>query len=440
MGTMTEALESILTSRKRTFWYVGTSAHARVRGRTVPNGAAIVADISPAERTEVLNLAKDAANTEDSFGTSGAQWAHLECLGPQGIESYLGACGFTGEAIATNLGGEVRDPYSGLKHLDQQQIRTVRSPDKTFRTEPIRLLRMARLVSETGCKVSNELRRLAARDSGNILDVMDRATWGHEINGLLMGTHIERALQLLYDTRVLQFLMPEIAAMVGFEKSCRVHHKDIWDHTKIVTQKATPHLVVRWAALCHDIGKVWTRSVNRQGEVHFFRHEDDGALLFESIAYRVGLDSALTQRVSYLIANHSRVNLYEDDWTDSAVRRLIRQTDGHLGDLLMFSKADFTTKKRAKIAAMQRHLANLESRIDEIRAADAKQPPLNKGIGAAIITHFSLPPSKVVGDLKRLLEQHVESGELPERADDSVYLTWLERSDAAQALMGPARS
>jgi len=253
-----------------------------------------------------------------------------------------------------------------------------------------------------------------------------------------MGRAIEPALQLLFETRVLQFLMPEVAAMVGFEKSCAAHHKDIWDHTKLVTQKASRHLVVRWAALCHDIGKIWTRSVNRNGKVHFFRHEDHGALLFESIAHRVRLSETLTRRVSYLIANHSRVNLYEEDWTDSAVRRLIRQTAGHLDDLLLFSKADFTTKRKSKIAAMQRHLASLESRIAEIHALDAKQPALNKGIGAAIITHFELSPSKAVGDLKRLLEQNIERGELPERADEDVYLSWLRTSATAREIIKSA--
>jgi poly(A) polymerase len=395
----------------------------------------LVADISTSERDELLSLANETAVSTEQLGIPSGIPTILQCTSGEPIETILARRGFTIEAIATNLGGEVVDPYSGLKHLETEKMRTIQSPDKAFRTDPISLLRMARLVSETGCQPSQDMRRLAARDSGNILDVEDRADWGREINGLLMGKAIEPALQLLFDTRVLRFLMPEVAAMVDFEKSCTVHHKDIWDHTKLVTQKASRHLVVRWAALCHDIGKVWTRSVNRQGKVHFFRHEEHGALLFESIAHRVRLQEALTSRVSYLIANHSRVNLYEEDWTDSAVRRLIRQNEGHLGDLLLFSQADFTTKRKSRIAAMQRHLASLESRIEDIRALDAKSPPLNKGIGDAIISNFSLTPCKAVGDLKRLLEHRIEFGELPERAENQVYLSWLRTSEAARDII-----
>ena len=218
--------------------------------------------------------------------------------------------------------------------------------------------------------------------------------------------------------------------MVGFDKTCAVHHKDIWDHTKIVTQKAVPDLVVRWAALCHDIGKIWTRTVNKSGKVHFFRHEDHGALLFEGIAHRVGLPQWLTDRVSYLIANHSRVNLYQDDWTDSAVRRLIRETENHLPDLLAFSKADFTTKREARIEEMRRLLADLEARILRVAEEDAKEPPLSKGLGNTLMVRFGLPPCRLIGDLKKTLEETIARGDLTARAEDAYYVDWIQDQPA----------
>ena len=200
-----------------------------------------------------------------------------------------------------------------------------------------------------------------------------------------------------------------------------------------MTCKTERNLVVRWSALCHDIGKVWTRSVSKQGQVHFFRHEDHGALLFESIAHRFGLSQPLTDCVAYVIRNHSRVNLYQEDWTDSAVRRLIRQTEGHLNDLLAFSKADYTTKNTTRIRQMERSLEDIQRRITEIRAHDAKKPVLNKGVGVAIMEHFQLRPSRTVGDLKQLLAVTIDEGKLPERADDSVYLEWLVNQPEAVA-------
>ena len=224
--------------------------------------------------------------------------------------------------------------------------------------------------------------------------------------------------------------MPEIAAMVDFEKSCSAHHKDIWDHTKQVTQKTKLELVVRWAALCHDIGKVWTRTVTRNGKVHFFRHEEHGTLLFESIATRFKLNTKLSYRVAYVIRHHSRVNLYRSDWTDSAVRRLIRESEGHLDELITFSKADYTTKRQDRIAEMQSQISDLESRIVTLSEEDAKVPPLPSGLGVAIMKNFQLAPSPLIGELKRLLETAVESGELPERADDALYLGWLKDDPA----------
>ncbi len=350
----------------------------------------------------------------------------IEPLEGRTISEALTDRGLRVDAVALDAEGAVIDPHGALDDLDRGAIRTVRPPERALRERPALLLRAAAAISATGLPASSDLRRYAHRDAGNILDVPDRRRgWGLELNKLLLGDHVNPALVWLQQTRVLQLLLPEIAAMVGFDKTCAVHHKDIWEHTRIVTNKATGHLVVRWAALCHDIGKVWTRSVNKSGKVHFFRHEEHGALLFESIAHRVGLDADLTERTRYLIENHSRVNLYENEWTDSAVRRLIRQTEGHLQDLITFSKADFTTRRESRIQKMQRTIADLEARIDRIRTEDAKVPPLKKGIGNAIIAHFERRPSRLIGALKHRLETEIEAGNLPERAEDAIYLEWL---------------
>jgi poly(A) polymerase len=351
----------------------------------------------------------------------------LESLQGHTLETLLAKRGVTIDAIAVHSDGSVVDPFEGRAHLSAEQIRTVQAPDHAFRKQPILLLKIADIISNTGFRASSELRRYATRDSGNVLDIEDRGSqWGTQINALLMGNAIEPALQWLQDTRVLGFIMPEVAAMIGFEKSCSVHHKDIWDHTKLVTQKAARNLVVRWAALCHDVGKVWTRTVTRGGKVHFFRHEEHGAMLFESIAFRFALDSLLSERVAYVIRHHSRVNLYRPDWSDSAVRRLIRENEGHLEELLTFSKADFTTKRQDRIAELQHQIGHLESRIVQIKADDSKVPPLPSGLGVAIMERFDLPPSPLIGELKQRLETAVEAGKLPVQGDNGIYLGWLK--------------
>jgi poly(A) polymerase len=286
------------------------------------------------------------------------------------------------------------------------------------------LLKVARYVAQYDFEPAPDLVRFAARDAGNILDT-PRNQWKEHLDRVLLGPGVIAGLQFLYDSRTLQFLMPEVASMVGFHESCPVHHKDIWDHTVKVIAKAEKNLVVRWAALMHDIGKVWTRQVTKQGKVHFFRHEELGALLFEGVAFRLRFDQESMNRVAYVIRNHSRVNLYEDNWTDSAIRRLMRDVGDYLPDLIAFSKADFTTKRAWREAELKRQMAELEQRIAAIREEDSRVPPLPSGLGNEMMGRFGLTPGPRIGELKRLLEAAIKDGTLAPYQESAVYLDWL---------------
>ena len=431
MDEYTTAIVSLLAGRGHNIWFAGASARHQIGGHRAPHSADLLSDASAEVCAEVRTLAADVLQEGSRLS--------LQSLGDQDIESMLRTRGVTIEALAISAAGELVDPVGGLAHLQSGVLRTVQAPDRAFRDTPELLIRVGRIISETGFSASNDLRRFATRDAGNLLDIPSRnQAWGREMNPLLLGYAIDPALQWLQDTGALRIFLPEIAAMIGFDKTCAVHHKDLWSHTKLVTQKASCDLVVRWAALCHDIGKVWTRSVNRQGKVHFFRHEEHGALLFESIAHRLCLDEWLTKRVAYLIEHHTRVNLYHSDWTDNAVRRLIRDTEGHLQDLLTFSKADFTTKRESRIAEMKATLAELEERIARIRDEDAQRPPLETGVGSEIMEHFGLKPSRTVGTLKKLLESAVEAGTLVAPVETAFCLSWLSQDTQAIELIQSA--
>ena len=358
-------------------------------------------------------------------------WRWLRERKLSGITLDLAAREITIHAFALDAQGELVDPFDGVADLLARRIRTVLPADRVFCDSAMALLRVARWVSSYDFTPSPELVRFAQRDAGNILDT-PRDQWKDHLDKVLLGPGVVAALQFLYDGRVLQFLMPEVAALVGFHESCPVHHKDIWDHTTKVVAKAERTLIVRWTALMHDIGKIWTRQVTKGGKVHFFRHEELGSLLFEGIAARLRFDPQMADRVAYVIRNHGRVNLYEDNWTDSAVRRLIRDFDVHLDDLIAFSKADFTTKRAWREAELKRQMAELEVRIASIREADARVPPLPTGLGNDMMTRFGLAPGRRIGELKRLLEAAVEAGELAPYQDCAVYLDWLaERVDTA---------
>ena len=184
---------------------------------------------------------------------------------------------------------------------------------------------------------------------------------------------------------------------------------------------------MRWAALLHDIGKVPTRTFTPDGGVHFHRHSEVGARMFEDVARRFRFDKPMKQKLQFLILHHLRPNQYEAAWTDAAVRRFDREMEEHLTDLLDLSRADITSARPGKRQNALRNISELATRIQTLREEDAKVPPLPTGIGNVIMEHFGLPPSRQIGDLKRALEDAVESGELEARRDAEYYLAHVAK-------------
>ena len=301
----------------------------------------------------------------------------------------------------------------------------------------VRLLDLALWAAQTGLRPTGEMVRLGQRDAGHVLQ-LDRTLWCERFGAVLLGRHAGVGLQFLCDAAVLQLMVPEVVAMVDFHKSCPVHHKDIWDHTLQVVEKCPPNLAVRWAALMHDTGKVWTRTVQK-GKVHFFRHEDLGASLMEGVAGRFHLDPELRDRVVYIIANHARANVYATNWTDSAVRRLIRDMGRHLADVLAFSQSDFTTKRAWRIAEVRALAEELNERIPRIAAEDAKVPPLPKGLGHVIMQATGLQPGPWLGEVQRWLEAEVEAGQVEPLLEAETYLAYLREKRPELLAVAPGQ-
>ncbi len=221
--------------------------------------------------------------------------------------------------------------------------------------------------------------------------------------------------------------LPELAATVDFSQEAGRRHKDVWEHTKQVVWQCVPRPDVRWAALLHDIGKVPTRTFTPDGGVHFHRHSEVGARMFEDVARRFAFERPTKQKVKFLILHHLRPNQYDGTWTDSAVRRFDRELEAHLSDLLDLSRADITSKRPGKREAALRSISELAQRIEELRAADAIQPPLPSGIGNVIMQHFGLGPSRRIGELKERLEAAIDAGELEPRREAEYYLAFVAK-------------
>ena len=250
------------------------------------------------------------------------------------------------------------------------------------------------------------------------------------LDRILMSDDPEVGLDGLLAEGVLGQMLPEVEAMVGFGDG-EWRHKDVWKHTKQVVRQAVPRLEVRWAALLHDVGKVKTRSVAPDGQVHFFGHAELGARMFDRMDRRLhlfGRDSSLRKSIRFLILHHLRAAQYEGSWTDSAVRRFAREMGNELDNLLCLSRADITTKRPEKKRRGLRQIEELSERICELAEIDAQVPPLPSGVGNDIMEAFGIPPSRLIGDIKKALEKAVDEGEIPGQQESTFYVDFLREN------------
>ena len=249
----------------------------------------------------------------------------------------------------------------------------------------------------------------------------------HSVERVLMGRNPEAGLDALLELGALDLLLPEVKALVGFGDG-EWRHKDVWKHTKQVVRQAVPRTEVRWAALLHDIGKVKTRRIEPNGEVHFFGHAEVGASMFDRMQRRMAIfrgEEKLSSQGRFLILHHLRASQYDGTWTDSAVRRFAKEMGDGLCDLLDLSRADITTKRPERKKKGLDAISELARRVREIQEMDAKVPPLPKGVGTAISERFGIAPSPRLGELMKVLKAAVEEGRLDAQREASYYLDWL---------------
>ncbi|HET7035436.1 MAG TPA: HD domain-containing protein [Thermomicrobiaceae bacterium] len=334
---------------------------------------------------------------------------------------------FTINAIALDAeSGALVDPFHGLQDLERALIRAVGDAGERFQEDPLRILRAVRFVAQLGFTIAPEtfsaMRALAPE-----LERISRERVAAELNRLLLGPAAPQGLAAAREAGLLPFALPQVVPMA--EDLGEGRHKDIWEHSLQVVGQAPPRLAVRWAALLHDAAKPLTRSVDEQGEVHFFGHEWQGANLARKALRGLKLDKALTERVALLVLLHLRPAGYDEDWTDSAVRRLVLEAGALLEDLLDLAAADVTSARperrreaRARVDGLRAHI----ERLREQHALEQLQSPLD---GNELMALFNRPPGRWIGELKDYLREMVIEGAL--QPGDTV--TALERARAWMA-------
>jgi poly(A) polymerase len=243
---------------------------------------------------------------------------------------------------------------------------------------------------------------------------------------VMLSSRPDRGLDQLRVDGILEHFFPEVEEIVGFGGQ---GHKELWPHTIQVVLQTKPNIIVRWAALFHDVGKVKTFADDGD-KISFHGHEIVSTRLFSDASRRTGFFSSdETKHIKFLIRNLGKVESYTTIWTDSAVRRLGEQILDNLDNILDLARADVTTKHEDKKFWHREKVNDLEKRIRELREEDAVPSALPKGLGNALMKEFDLPPSKKLGDLMKSLEQDVESGTLPRLATFDVYINYIKNAD-----------
>jgi poly(A) polymerase len=335
------------------------------------------------------------------------------------LEIDLSRRDFTINAMAFSLPeAKLVDPYGGLDDLLNQRLRTPLSPIVSFNDDPLRMLRAARFIARFDLEADNELVD-AVKELRTRLKIVSSERIRDELCKLLIVKDPSKGLFFLSNTKLSDEFFPELNLMSVPQDPVH-NHKDVLIHTIAVVANTRPELRVRLAALFHDIAKPDTYDVGENG-VTFRFHEVVGAKMTRKRMRELTFSKEMIKDVSQLVFLHLRIHTYAMGWSDSAVRRYVRDAGHLLSDLNHLQRCDCTTRNPRKAQILADRMDELEGRIVQL----GKQEELNKIRphldGGQIMEHLNLKPSREVGQaLDFLLEHRLENG--PIKEDDAYVL------------------
>jgi poly(A) polymerase len=326
------------------------------------------------------------------------------------------------------------DPFGGLQDLADKVLRTPDAPEMSFSDDPLRMMRAARFAAQLAFTptpaVVEAIRAMADR-----ITIVSAERVREELVKLICGPYPRIGLDLMVDTGLADKVLPELPAL-RLEVDEHHRHKDVYQHSLTVLDQAIdleprlgtggPDFVVRFAALMHDVGKPRTRRFEAGGKVTFHHHDVVGAKMTRKRMKELRFSNEQIDQVSKLVELHLRFHGYgTGEWTDSAVRRYVRDAGDLLSRLHVLTRADCTTRNRRKADALRAAYDHLEERIDHLRKQeelDAIRPDLD---GNQIMEILGIPPGRDVGAAyKHLLELRMEHGPLGEDRARAELLSW----------------
>ncbi|MBA3825484.1 MAG: HD domain-containing protein [Ktedonobacterales bacterium] len=333
---------------------------------------------------------------------------------------------FTINALAqAPQSGEIIDCFGGQADLAAGLIRAVGDdPDHRFAEDPLRMLRAVRFAAQLGFTIE-ERTEAAIRDQAATLEKISKERIRDEFNKILVSPRPMLGLRVTVNLGLMPYIVPEALELRGVsQQPMPGHTKDVYEHVLRVVQNTPPRLSMRWAGLLHDIAKPRTRAIEN-GQVHFFGHEDLGAVMAREILKRLHFDRPFIDHISRLVKLHMRSNAYLSDWTDGAVRRLMLDAGDTLPDLLDLSRADITSYRPDKVSRAVARVNELEER-SRFLAEEALRVPIKSPLdGNELMALFGRGPGVWLKPIKEHLLALVIDGQLA--PDDKVTAEAIAR-------------
>ncbi len=433
-----------------TLYLVGGVVRDLLLGKDLAGGRDIdlTTDARPADTKRIVQgWAESVWSQGERFGTIGCRadgWDYeitthrAEAYSPDSrkpdvvfadvVEADLSRRDFTVNAMALALPEpELIDPFGGATDLAQGLLRTPLSPEESFSDDPLRMLRAARFIAGYGLAPDQGL-VTAVEAMAERLSIVSAERIRDEFDKLIVVPEPAAGLWFLVETGLVDQFLPELAKM-RLEQDPIHRHKDVLTHTIAVVGNTQPERIVRLAALYHDVGKPRTRSFD-QGKVSFHHHEVVGARMTRERMKALKYPTDDVTAVSRLVYLHLRFHTYKMGWTDSAVRRFVRDAGPLLPQLIELTRCDCTTRNERKARTLAQRMDHLEERIAELEAREelaALRPDLD---GNGVMAHLGLPPGREVGEaLDFLLELRLDEGPLgPEEATRRLDAWWAARN------------